>query len=159
MMAREMERHARPPVVHRTTCRMCDSTDLSVVLELEPTPPGDHYVTADALAVPQPAYPMTLAMCERCGLAQLPDVVDPEILYRDYIYNTSISLGLVHHFDRYAESVLARVGPPSGSTVRGIRPQWRSSAHPATRAGPARSSPCGGRSPTWRSPRGWMPNP
>ncbi len=47
MMAREMERHARPPVVHRTTCRMCDSTDLSVVLELEPTPPGDHYVTAE----------------------------------------------------------------------------------------------------------------
>jgi len=111
------ERELRPAVVHRTTCRMCDSSDLSLILELEPTPPGDHYVTADALAVPQPTYPMTLTMCGRCGLAQLPDVVDPEILYRDYIYNTSISLGLVHHFDRYAESVLARVAPPPGSLV------------------------------------------
>ena len=96
---------------------MCGSADLAVILELAPTPPGDHYVTADALDVPQPVYPMTLAMCERCGLAQLPDVVDPEILYGNYIYNTSISLGLVRHFDRYAAAVLDRVAAPPGSLV------------------------------------------
>src|SRR5689334_4209370 len=76
----------RPAVVHRTTCRMCDSRELVEILKLEATPPGDHYVTADRLAQPQPVYPMTLVLCARCGLAQLPDVVDPEILYRDYIY-------------------------------------------------------------------------
>ena len=96
---------------------MCGSTDLHLVLKMAATPPGDHYVTAEALAVPQPAYPMDLMMCGRCGLAQLPDVVDPELLYRDYIYNTSISLGLVQHFDSYAESVLARAQPPAGSLV------------------------------------------
>ena len=96
---------------------MCDSRDLAVVLTLAPTPPGDHYVTADALDRPQAEYPMTLVMCERCGLAQLSDVVDPEVLYRDYIYNTSISLGLVRHFDQYAESVIARVGAPAESLV------------------------------------------
>ena len=89
---------------------MCDSADLQLLLELVPTPPGDHYVTADALDVAQTVYPMRLVMCGGCGLAQLCDVVDPEILYRDYIYNTSISLGLVQHFDRYAEAVLARTG-------------------------------------------------
>jgi len=73
----------RPAVVHRGTCRMCDSADLAVILALAPTPPGDHYVTAAALHVPQPAYPMTMVMCGGCGLAQLPDVVNPEILYRD----------------------------------------------------------------------------
>jgi len=96
---------------------MCDSTDLELILELAPTPPGDHYVTAEALHVPQPVYPMTLVMCGQCGLAQLPDVVDPEILYRDYIYNTSISLGLVRHFEGYAESVLARTAAPADSLV------------------------------------------
>src|SRR5919198_4532008 len=113
----EAERIAKPVVTHRETCRMCDGSDLAVVLELAPTPPGDHYVTADALHVAQPVYPMTLVMCERCGLAQLPDVVDPEILYREYIYNTSISLGLVQHFDQYAASVLARAAVPAGSLV------------------------------------------
>jgi SAM-dependent methyltransferase len=113
----QVEQKSRPAVVHRDSCRMCDSPDLAVLLELAPTPPGDHYVTADALHLPQPVYPMTLMMCGRCGLAQLPDVVDPEILYRDYIYNTSISLGLVQHFDRYAEAVLARTGVPPQSLV------------------------------------------
>jgi len=105
------------PVVHRETCRMCGSRDLQPLLEMTPTPPGDHYVTADALNKPQPAYPLTLVMCGACGLAQLPDVVDPELLYRDYIYNTSISLGLVQHFDNYAEAVVQRVGPRSGSLM------------------------------------------
>ena len=100
----------RPAVIHRRSCRMCDSADLQLLLELVPTPPGDHYVTADALDVAQTVYPMRLVMCGGCGLAQLCEVVDPEILYRDYIYNTSISLGLVQHFDRYAEAVLARTG-------------------------------------------------
>src|SRR5262245_62579636 len=106
-----------PPVVHRETCRMCGSRDLQPLLEMTPTPPGDHYVTADALNEAQPAYPLTLVMCAACGLAQLSDVVDPELLYRDYIYNTSISLGLVQHFDSYAKAVLARVSPPPGSLV------------------------------------------
>jgi SAM-dependent methyltransferase len=96
---------------------MCDGGDLAVLLELAPTPPGDHYVTADALQLPQPVYPMTVVMCAGCGLAQLADVVDPEILYRDYIYNTSISLGLVQHFDRYAGTVVARTGVAPQSLV------------------------------------------
>src|SRR5438067_1041297 len=96
---------------------MCGSSDLRVILKMAATPPGDHYVTADQLATSQAVYPMDLVMCGNCALAQLPDVVDPELLYRDYIYNTSISLGLVQHFDRYAGAVLDRVGPPPNSLV------------------------------------------
>jgi len=110
----------KPPVVHRDTCRLCGSRDLQLVLAMTPTPPGDHYVTADAVNEQQPAYPLDLAMCGECGLAQLSDVVDPELLYRNYIYNTSISLGLVQHFDRYAESVVTRVSAPPGSLMLDI---------------------------------------
>jgi SAM-dependent methyltransferase len=113
-----MNRHlVRAEVRHRSTCRGCLSTELTLILRMTPTPPGDHYVTAEALGNPQPAYPMDLMMCGACGLAQLPDVVDPELLYRDYIYNTSVSLGLVQHFDRYAASVLTAVAPRDGSLV------------------------------------------
>jgi SAM-dependent methyltransferase len=96
---------------------MCGSGDLALILGMTPTPPGDHYVSAAAKNEPQPAYPLDLVMCATCGLAQLADVVDPELLYRDYIYNTSISLGLAQHFDRYAETVVGRTGTPAGSLV------------------------------------------
>ena len=96
---------------------MCGSRDLQLILRMTPTPPGDHYVTAAEVDTPQATYPMDLVMCGSCALAQLPDVVNPELLYRDYIYNTSISLGLVQHFDRYAEAVIARLAPPPGSLV------------------------------------------
>jgi len=112
-----MEQTVSPGFAHRETCRACGSCDLQLILRMAPTPPGDHYVTAEKLRDPQPVYPMDVVMCGVCGLAQLPDVVDPELLYRDYIYKTSISLGLVDHFDRYAESVLAAVAPPLGSLV------------------------------------------
>ncbi len=96
---------------------MCGSRDLQLLLKMAPTPPGDHYVTAEQRSMPQPVYPMDLMMCGACGLAQLPDVIDPALLYVDYIYNTSISLGLVQHFDRYAGDVLARLSPAPGSLV------------------------------------------
>lgn len=106
-----------PGFTHRDTCRICGSRDLDLLLKLPPTPPGDHYVTADRLTDSQLVYPMDLWMCGACGLAQLLDVVDPEKLYGDYIYSTSISLGLVEHFDRYATSVLADVRAPTGSLI------------------------------------------
>lgn len=101
----------------RTTCRMCDSPRLDVVMSCEPTPCGDHYVPASRVDEVQPRYAMDVALCLDCGLVQLPDVVNPELLYREYIYNTSISLGLSEHFDRYAAGLAEWTGAAPGSLV------------------------------------------
>ncbi len=104
-------------IYRRNDCRGCSSRDLELVFALKPTPIGDAYVTADKLNVSQPSYPIDLYMCGNCGLAQLIDVVDPEILYGDYIYVTSSSLGLADHFREYAGSVVERCGLKSGARV------------------------------------------
>lgn len=100
---------------HRETCRLCDSWDLELVLPLAPTPLEDDYVPADRLGETQETYPLDLFLCLGCGHLQLLDVLDPEVLFRDYLYETSTSLNLVQHFERYAEEVLKTVKPPSGS--------------------------------------------
>jgi len=74
-------------------------------------------VTADRLGQVQESYPIDLFLCRICGHAQLLDVLPPEILYRDYLYVTTSSLGLAEHFQRYADDVLGRVQPPSGALV------------------------------------------
>ena len=73
-------------VFHRTECRLCGNTDRKLVLPLAPTPVGEGYVTADRLGEKQECYPMDLFLCRACGHAEFPDVINPEILYRNYLY-------------------------------------------------------------------------
>ncbi len=106
------------PVIHqRSDCRACGSTDLEMVFALKPTPVGDDYVTADRLAEVQPSYPIDTYLCRQCGLAQIIDVIDPDVLYGNYIYVTQSSPGLNTHFQGYAERVVQRCAVAPGSLV------------------------------------------
>jgi SAM-dependent methyltransferase len=107
----------KPIIQRRKDCRACGDRDLELVFCLEPSPIGDAYVTADQLGTAQPSYPIDLYMCRSCGLAQLIDVIDPDVLYGDYIYVTGSSMGLQEHFASYASSVIARCGLADGSFV------------------------------------------
>ncbi len=102
-------------VVRRDTCRLCDSPDCELILPLEPAAIADEYVPEDRLGVEQPAYPLDLFLCRNCGHVQLLDVLDPEVLFGNYIYTTSTSPGLVEHFRRYAGEIQERLAPPPGS--------------------------------------------
>ena len=90
---------------------------MELVLQLAPTPVGDAYRLAELAQWPDEMYPLELFLCRGCGHAQLLDVLDAEVLYSHFLYETSISLGLVEHFKGYAEDVLRRVQPPAASLV------------------------------------------
>jgi len=104
-------------VKHKTDCRLCGSTSLDNVLPIRPSAIGDAFVPADRLGEPQDLYPLDCYLCLDCGHLQNLDVVDPDILFRDYTYRTSVSLGLVEHFKRYAHSVVTALSIPKGSLV------------------------------------------
>ena len=95
-------------------CRLCRATDLRQVLPLEPSPIADAYVPAARLTEPQPRFPMDLYQCVACGHVQLLDVVSADVLFKDYIYRTSDSLGLVEHFQRYIDALATRFSARPG---------------------------------------------
>lgn len=97
-----------PALYRRDDCRLCGSSSLVLVFQLAPSPIGDAFVSVDRLAESQALYPIDLFLCQKCGLAQLRDVIDPDILYRDYLYATGSSEGLSSHFQNYVEDVLGR---------------------------------------------------
>lgn len=105
------------PFYKRDTCRMCGENNSLKVLPLAPTALCDAYVPAGHLHGVQEVYPLELYLCRNCGYVYLPYVVDPEIIYRNYIYVTTSSLGLSKHFQGYADEVLRRINPPRGSLV------------------------------------------
>jgi SAM-dependent methyltransferase len=104
-------------IYHRDNCRLCGSKELTLVLKLAPTPIADAYVSAERAKQDQPLYPMDIFLCRSCGLSQMLDVINPETLYRDYIYVTTSSLGLLDHFESTAEDILSRIKPEKGSRV------------------------------------------
>lgn len=86
----------------REDCRLCGAGELETVLELAPTPPANEFV--GAADPPQELIPLYLARCPRCLHVQLPVVVDPERLFRNYVYVSGTSPSFVEHFRKYAET-------------------------------------------------------
>jgi len=102
----------------RETCRLCDSKRLDSVIELAPTPPGNHFRTSQELEEIQECYPLELRLCLDCSHIQLDHVVDPQILYQqDYSYVSGTSSVFVEHLREYAESSITRFSPSPGDLV------------------------------------------
>ncbi len=105
------------PVTRRTTCRLCGSSELELVVPITATPPGDAYVTKERLHEPQDCFPLDMYMCRACGHVQLLDVVNPNILFGHYTYFSGNSPGLVKHFEEYASAVIRKHAVPKDALV------------------------------------------
>ena len=101
----------------RSTCRLCGGGNLTPILSFAPTPPANAFVGRADIDKPQPNFPLDVALCEDCTHAQLLDVVDPGLLFADYIYVSGTSPIFVEHFARLAGELLARYRPAAGSLI------------------------------------------
>ena len=86
----------------RQNCRLCESKDIKVVLPLQDSPLCDAYLNQPKK---QKFYNLNLCLCNECDFVQIDTVIEPETIYRDYIYVTTSSPGLESHFKRYALDV------------------------------------------------------
>ncbi|MBI3617298.1 MAG: D-mycarose 3-C-methyltransferase, partial [Candidatus Omnitrophica bacterium] len=104
-------------VYKRNTCRLCGSQNLGLVMPMPASPVADGFVPVERREGPQKYYALDLYQCQDCGLVHLRDVVNPEVIYRNYLYETTTSPGLVAHFKEYAKDVLGRINPARGNLV------------------------------------------
>ncbi len=103
---------------HNTTCRVCEGTDLVKILDLGSTPPANAYLHKEDLDKPEASFPLVLYFCRTCSLSQLLDVVDPEILFKDYHFLTGASTPSIEHFKRYAqEKIIPLVASPEDLVI------------------------------------------
>jgi SAM-dependent methyltransferase len=93
----------------RSDCRLC-SAQIGIehtVLDLAPTPPANEFIDPrNPGDQGQELIPLYLARCPDCGHVQLPVVVDPVALFRNYVYVSGTSPSFVEHFRRYAEAAV-----------------------------------------------------
>ena len=116
------------------TCRGCGASDLQIVLSLGKMPPSNALLTQAQLAEPEPRYPLELAFCEACALAQITVSVDPEELFGEYAYFSSYSTTMLAHAETLVAADDRGAAPRTREPRDGDRQQRRLPA-PALRAG------------------------
>jgi len=97
-------------------CHMCESTALSLVIDLGIQPHSDDFLDASRLSEVEHLYPLRLVSCGDCGLLQIDYFVNPTILYQtNYVYESSTTKKGVAHYKQMAESISTSFNFPSGS--------------------------------------------
>jgi dTDP-4-dehydrorhamnose reductase len=83
-----------PNYTNREMCRLCNSYNLHTFYKLNPTPPANNFVINP---IKQDTIPLDVAVCLECRHIQLLQIVDPAILYTNYLYVSSTSSTMINH--------------------------------------------------------------
>ena len=75
----------------RECCASCTSKNLRNILDLGIVPLAGNFPKKEELSEVE-TYPLALQFCEDCKLVQTDSVIDPDVLFRDYRYLSSIGL-------------------------------------------------------------------
>lgn len=74
-----------------SSCRICNSSNLIPYLDLGSTPLANGLIKPENIGINEPKFPLVICYCKNCSLSQLSVVVNPELLFKDYFYMSSIS--------------------------------------------------------------------
>jgi 2-polyprenyl-3-methyl-5-hydroxy-6-metoxy-1,4-benzoquinol methylase len=97
-------------------CLCCGSERLKLVLDLNEQPLANSFKkTAEE---DEPTFPLRLNICEDCTHLQLSHAVNPDLLFKNYLYVSGTSQTLRDYFDWFAKETLTYA--PDAETVLDI---------------------------------------
>jgi len=94
----------------RTSCRSCGREGLRPFLHLGEVALANAFLRSPEDFADERRFPLEVALCEGCALVQLVDEIDPETLFRNYVYLTGTSDTMAEHFRGYAADVTEGLG-------------------------------------------------
>lgn len=87
-------------------CRVCDSTNLKTYIDLGEMPLVNEFLTSPSKFATEKKFPLAVNYCEDCSFSQLTGSVNPEVLFRNYVYRSSIS----NSFGTHCKSLCDELG-------------------------------------------------
>lgn len=102
-----------------TSCALCASSDLKLVLDLGLHPLADTFLKKEELVEKEERYPLQMLLCMSCGHAMSSVVVPPQVRYQahDYSYDSQNSEVSVEHFEDMARDIIAKENVSSSDLV------------------------------------------
>ena len=95
----------------KKNCRGCNSEDIIEFLDLGLMPLAGGFLPSKASVVDEKKYPLSVYVCDNCGLVQILDPVDPDVLFQDYSFSSSTIAPLVAHFESYSLWLIENLAP------------------------------------------------
>ena len=95
----------------RTDCRGCGSENLYIFLDLGLMPLAGGFLSNSTAKKNENLFPLPIHVCQNCGLIQILEVINPEILFQDYSFSSSTIDPLVQHFESYANFLYETFNP------------------------------------------------
>lgn len=86
----------------KLNCICCDSVNLIQVLDLKDQPLANSYHTIDEKL---DNFPLKLNLCNNCYHLQLSHIVNPDLLFKNYLYVSGTTKTLLSYFDWFASYV------------------------------------------------------
>ena len=90
----------------KKTCTLCKSRSLKTVLKFGKTPLANSYPAKKELK--EFFAPLTVLLCKSCGHSQLRELVNPSIMFKNYLYVSGTSPVLRNHFQIYAKKMIEK---------------------------------------------------
>ena len=84
-------------------CRICNNK-ISLLHKYRKTPLGEDFIKKNNNKK-QPLLNLNLCICKKCKLVQISEIVNPNSIYKNYLYETKTSITLDKHFKKYALNV------------------------------------------------------
>lgn len=104
--------------MRREQCSACDHHILVKFLDLDTSPVADAYADSVEESLDLERYPLELAVCSRCYLVQLLEVLPGDMLFgTGYSFYTSASPPLSRYHEKYAQDVLAKYPDLAGRYI------------------------------------------
>lgn len=103
-----------------TTCRVCDSANLELAIDLGFQPWCNNFLRIDEVGQ-EPFYPLRVVYCHDCSTAQLDYCVPKEVMFSNHTYLSGVTKSLSEHFRAVAQEIDSRFFSDStGKTVLDI---------------------------------------
>jgi len=92
-------------IIKKKNCVLCFSNKLEKTLDFKKTPLANSYKVK--LKSKENYFPLSCYLCRSCGHLQLSHLVNPKVMFENYLYVSGTSKVLKKHFINYAKKMIS----------------------------------------------------
>jgi SAM-dependent methyltransferase len=89
----------------KNKCVLCSSNKLNLILNFGKTPLANSFLKKK---IKQKLFKLQIVICQKCKHVQLKHIVNPDLMFKHYLYVSGTSKVLLDHFEHYSQKIISR---------------------------------------------------